>query len=312
MISKLKKEIQKAVIGHNELIDAMLIALFSDGHILVEGVPGVAKTTAINTLAKVIGFNFKRVQFTPDLLPSDIIGNEILDLKTNEYKIKHGPIFTNLLLADEINRSSPKVQSALLEAMAENQVTIGEQSFKLKEPFMVLATANPIDQEGTYELPEASLDRFLLKVEVGYNNFSEELEIMELSANNGFKSVEQILDFTSFLELKNQIASVHIDGAVKEYMLKIIFATREPKSYNLENIAKYIEFGVSPRGSIALYKTSRAIAFIEGRDFVTPADVARASYLAIGHRIKLSYEAIVDGINSKQIIRRILETIPAP
>jgi len=176
-----------------------------------------------------------------------------------------------LLLADEINRSSPKVQSALLEAMAENQVTIGEQSFKLKEPFMVLATANPIDQEGT-----------------------------------------QILDFTSFLELKNQIASVHIDGAVKEYMLKIIFATREPKSYNLENIAKYIEFGVSPRGSIALYKTSRAIAFIEGRDFVTPADVARASYLAIGHRIKLSYEAIVDGINSKQIIRRILETIPAP
>jgi len=276
MISKLKKEIQKAVIGHNELIDAMLIALFSDGHILVEGVPGVAKTTAINTLAKVIGFNFKRVQFTPDLLPSDIIGNEILDLKTNEYK------------------------------------TIGEQSFKLKEPFMVLATANPIDQEGTYELPEASLDRFLLKVEVGYNNFSEELEIMELSANNGFKSVEQILDFTSFLELKNQIASVHIDGAVKEYMLKIIFATREPKSYNLENIAKYIEFGVSPRGSIALYKTSRAIAFIEGRDFVTPADVARASYLAIGHRIKLSYEAIVDGINSKQIIRRILETIPAP
>ena len=312
MISKLKKEISKVVIGHEELIDAMLIALFCDGHILVEGVPGVAKTTAVNTLAKAIGFEFKRVQFTPDLLPSDIIGNEILDLKSNEYKIKHGPIFTNLLLADEINRSSPKVQSALLEAMAESQVTIGEHSFKLQEPFMVLATANPIDQEGTYELPEASLDRFLIKVDIGYNSFEEELDIMEISANKSFGKVEQVLDKESFLELKKQIESVHIDKALKEYMLNIVFATREPSKRGFEDIAKYIEFGASPRGSIALFKTSKALALLDSRDFVTPADVAKGSYLTLRHRINLSYQATIDNITSDSLIQKILSKIPAP
>jgi len=312
MIAKLKKEISKVVIGHEELIDAMLIALFCDGHILVEGVPGVAKTTAVNTLAKAIGFEFKRVQFTPDLLPGDIIGNEILDLKSNEYKIKHGPIFTNLLLADEINRSSPKVQSALLEAMAESQVTIGEHSFRLQEPFMVLATANPIDQEGTYELPEASLDRFLIKVDVGYNSFKEELDIMEISANKSFGKVEQVLDKNSFLELKKQIESVHIDKALKEYMLNIVFATREPNKRGFEDIAKYIEFGASPRGSIALFKTSKALALLDGRDFVTPADVAKASFLTLRHRINLSYQATIDNITSDSLIQKILSKIPAP
>ena len=308
MINILKNEIQKAVIGHEELIDSMLVALFSEGHILVEGVPGVAKTTAVNSLAKAIGFEFKRVQFTPDLLPSDIIGNEILDLKTNEYKIKHGPIFTNLLLADEINRSSPKVQSALLEAMAEGQVTIGESSFKLNEPFMVLATANPIDQEGTYELPEASLDRFMLKVIVGYNSFEEELDIMELSANKSYANVEKVLDRDSFEKIKKEIEAVHLDKAIKEYILKIIFATREPS----EALAKYIDFGVSPRGSIALYKASRAISYIDGKDFVTPASVAKAAYLTLRHRINLSYQAVVDSVSSDQLIEQILKEIPAP
>ena len=308
MINKLKNEIHKAVIGHEELIDAMLIALLCDGHILVEGVPGVAKTTAVNALAKAIGFEFKRVQFTPDLLPSDIVGNEILDLKANEYKIKHGPIFTNLLLADEINRSSPKVQSALLEAMAEGQVTIGEQSFKLQEPFMVLATANPIDQEGTYELPEASLDRFMLKAIVGYNSFDEELEIMEQASNKSFAKIEQVLDSKQFLELKKAIEAVHIEPALKEYMLKLIFETREPS----EDLTKYIEFGVSPRGSISLFKASRATAYLNGRDFVTPADVASSAYLTLRHRIKLNYQASIDGVTSDDIIAKVIAKVPAP
>jgi len=308
MINKLKSEIHKAVIGHEELVDAMLIALLCDGHILVEGVPGVAKTTAVNALAKAIGFEFKRVQFTPDLLPSDIVGNEILDLKANEYKIKHGPIFTNLLLADEINRSSPKVQAALLEAMAENQVTIGEQSFKLQKPFMVLATANPIDQEGTYELPEASVDRFMIKAIVGYNNFKEELDIMDKAANGNFEQVEQVLSSSEFSELKEQINSVHIEPALKEYMLKLIFETREPS----EDIAKYIEFGVSPRGSISLFKTSRATAYLNGRDFVTPADIASSAYLTLRHRIKLNYQASIDSITSDEIIAKIIAKVPAP
>lgn len=312
MINRIKEELHKSVIGHEELIDAMLIALFSGGHILAEGVPGVAKTTAVKALAKVVGFEFKRVQFTPDLLPSDIIGNEVLDLQSNSYKIKHGPIFTNLLLADEINRSSPKVQSALLEAMAENQVTIGESTFKLNEPFMVLATANPIDQEGTYELPEASLDRFLLKVKVGYNSFEQELEIMELSANNGFKEPKQILNQEEFLNIQKQIEAVHIDDALKRYIMQIIFATREPAKANLQELEKYIEFGASPRGSIALFKTCKALAFLEGKDFVMPSHIAKGAYLALRHRIKLSYQAQIEGIDADDLIYKILSKIPAP
>ncbi|HGZ70823.1 MAG TPA: MoxR family ATPase [Nitratifractor sp.] len=312
MIEKIKQEIAKAVIGHEELVDAMIIALLCEGHILVEGVPGVAKTTAVNALAKTLGFDFKRVQFTPDLLPSDIIGNEILDLKSNEYKIKHGPIFTNLLLADEINRSSPKVQSALLEAMAESQVTIGEESFKLQKPFMVLATANPIDQEGTYELPEASLDRFLLKVNVGYNTPDEELKIMELSGDKKFLEPQQVLDYKGLEELQEELEAVHIDDALKKYIVQIIEATREPQNSGLEELAEYIEFGVSPRGTIATYRASKAQALLAGRDFVTPADIAKSLYLTLPHRIKLSYQALIDGIDSRKILEKILIEIPAP
>lgn len=312
MIQRVKEEIAKVVIGHEELIDAMLAALLTRGHILIEGVPGVAKTTAVNALAKALDFSFKRVQFTPDLLPSDIIGNELLDLKNNEYKIKHGPIFTNLLLADEINRSSPKVQSALLEAMAESQVTIGEESFKLQEPFMVLATANPIDQEGTYELPEASLDRFMLKVSVGYNTPDEELKIMQISEKKKYDTIKQVATKEELLKEQARVEAIFVDEPLQHYIIDIINATRDPKKYNLENLAEYIDFGVSPRGTIATYLVSKAVAVLANREFVTPADIAKAVYLTLPHRIKLSYQALLDGISGQSVIEQILKSIPAP
>ncbi|MBT3280212.1 MAG: MoxR family ATPase [Campylobacteraceae bacterium] len=312
MINIIKNEIKKVIVGQDELCDSMLIALLSNGHILVEGVPGIAKTTAVKSLGQSLGLTFKRIQFTPDLLPSDITGNEILDMKNNEFKVKHGPIFTNLLLADEINRAGAKVQSALLEAMAENQVTIGEETFKLEEPFMVLATANPVEQDGTYELPEASLDRFMLKVEVGYNNIDEEFEIVQRVANKGFETINQVLNVDELKNLKQQVHDIHIDDEVSKYILKIIFATREPENYDLEEISQYIEFGASPRGSIDLYKACKAYAFIQGKDFVTPADVAKSAYLVLRHRIILNYEAQADDITVDNIIKKILQKIPTP
>ena len=312
MICSVQEEVKKVVVGHEELIDSMIIALFSGGHILVEGVPGVAKTTAVNTLARSLGFDFKRVQFTPDLLPGDIIGNEILDLRKNEFKIKHGPIFTHLLLADEINRAGPKVQSALLEAMAERQVTIGEESFPLPDPFMVLATANPVDQEGTYELPEASLDRFMMKVRVGYNDFEEELTIMERAADGAFERVRQVLDGESFARQKERLKAIHLDEEIKRYILSIVTATRDPGAYGLEELKAFIDFGASPRGSIDLYKASRAHAWLRERDFVTPGDVAAMAYPVLRHRIVLNYHAVAENLDTDKVIRKILETIPVP
>ncbi len=312
MINKIKNELSKVVIGHHDLIDAMLVALFSGGHILIEGPPGVAKTTTVNALTKCFGFEFKRVQFTPDLLPLDIIGNEILDIKSGDFKIKHGAIFTNFLLADELNRAAPKVQSALLEAMAEKQVTIGENSFKLKEPFMVLATQNPYEQEGTYILPEAILDRFMFKVDLSYNNFDEELEIIESVANKKSQKIEQVASKKDYFKTLEQIDSIFIDKPLKEYLLKLVFATREPNSYNLPELQEYIINGASPRASIDLYKASKAFAFINGRDFVTPFDITKSSYLVLAHRLKLSYKAKIDNINQKDIIKTILEKIKVP
>ncbi len=309
MIEKIKNEIHKIVIGHEELVDAMLMALLSEGHIFVEGLPGVAKTTAVNTLAKVLGFDFKRVQFTPDLLPLDITGNEILDLTKNSYKIKHGPIFTNLLLADEINRAGAKVQSALLEAMAEKQVTIGEKSFKLNDPFMVLATANPIDQEGTYNLPEASLDRFMLKVNVGYNSIEEEFLIVKKVADKKFEKVESIVSLEQFKQMQQESLNIHIDDELLQYILEIIFATREPKKYGLD---EYIEFGASPRASIDLYKATKAHAYLQGKDYATPYNVAKSAFMALRHRIKLTYKAKVEQIDADTIIEKILEKVIAP
>ncbi|MFZ9659382.1 MAG: AAA family ATPase [Arcobacteraceae bacterium] len=312
MIQTIKNEMQKVIVGQEELINGMLIALFSDGHIFVEGMPGLAKTTAINSLAQALGFGFKRVQFTPDLLPSDITGSEILDLKNNSFKIKHGPIFTNLLLADEINRAGAKVQSALLEAMAEKQVTIGDESFKLPYPFMVLATANPVEQEGTYELPEASLDRFMLKIKVSYNTIDEEFIIVQRVAKEGFETINKVLNFDQFANIKQQIKDIHIDDELSKYILQIVFATRNPELYELDEIKKYIDFGASPRASIDLYKACKAYAFLEGKDYVTPYDVSKVAFLVLRHRIILNYQAIADEITADDIIKKIIEKLPKP
>lgn len=312
MLKEIKNEIKKVIVGQENLIDSMLIALLSEGHILLEGVPGVAKTTAVNSLAKAIGLKFKRVQFTPDLLPSDITGNEILNLKENEFTIKHGPIFTNLLLADEINRAGAKVQSALLEAMAEKQVTIGEDSFKLENPFMVLATSNPIDQDGTYELPEASLDRFMLKVKVTYNSYDEEFEIARRATKSGFGEINQIIDSNKLDELKKECQNVFLDDEISKYILNIVFATREPSKYELNDLTQYISYGVSPRATIDLHKACKAKAFLNGKDFVTPYDVVQVAHEVLDHRLILSYKANVDDVNSRQIVDKIIQAIPAP
>jgi MoxR-like ATPase len=312
MIELVKSEVKKVIVGQEELLSGMLIALFCEGHIFVEGMPGLAKTTAINSLAKALGFTFKRVQFTPDLLPSDITGSEILDLKNNNFKIKHGPIFTNLLLADEINRAGAKVQSALLEAMAEKQVTIGDETFKLPYPFMVLATANPVEQEGTYDLPEASLDRFMLKIKVSYNTIEEEFEIVQRVAKKGFETIYKVLSFDDFVILKEKIKAVHIDDELSRYILNIIFATRNPENYGLEELKEYIDFGASPRASIDLYKAAKAYAFLEGKDFVTPYDISKVAFLVLRHRIILNYQAISKDLTTDDIIKKILEKLPKP
>jgi len=312
MINLVKSEVKKVIVGQEELLDGMLIALFCEGHIFVEGMPGLAKTTAINSLAKALGFTFKRVQFTPDLLPSDITGSEILDLKNNDFKIKHGPIFTNLLLADEINRAGAKVQSALLEAMAEKQVTIGDETFKLPYPFMVLATANPVEQEGTYDLPEASLDRFMLKIKVSYNTIEEEFEIVQRVAKKGFETIQKVLSFDDFTTIKQKIKDVHIDDELSRYILNIIFATRNPENYGLEELKEFIDFGASPRASIDLYKAAKAYAFLDGKDFVTPYDISKVAFLVLRHRIILNYQALSKDLTTDDIIKKILEKLPKP
>ncbi len=311
-ISSIKKEVQKIIVGQEHLIDSLLIALIADGHILVEGVPGLAKTTAINALSKVLGLDSKRVQFTPDLLPSDITGTEIYNQKEGKFSVKKGPVFTNMLLADEINRAPAKVQSALLEVMQEKQVTIADETFKVDRPFLVLATENPVEQEGAYRLPEAQLDRFMMKVLVGYNSIDEEFEIVNRVAKNGFEDVSKVADKRDLDEIKERFKEVHVDDAIQKYMLKIVFATRRPKEYGLEDIKEYIEFGASPRGSIDLYKASKAHALINGKDFVTPFDVAEIVFDVLRHRIILSYKAEAKGITSDTIIQKVLEAVKAP
>lgn len=311
-IALLKQEISKQVIGHKEMIDALLIGLFTNGHILLEGVPGLAKTTAVNAVSKSLNLNFKRVQFTPDLLPSDIIGAEIYDVKSGNFKIKHGPIFTNLLLADEINRAPAKVQSALLEVMQERQVTIGDESFAIEDPFLVLATQNPIEQEGAYTLPEAQLDRFMFKIIVGYNSEAEEYEIAEKAANASFEKVNAVLSLDELNIIKEEVKHVHIDDELKAYIVKLIFATREPLKYGVGSIADYIQFGASPRATIDMMKAVKARAYLRGNDFVSPLDITLTIKDVLRHRIILSYEAIAEGMSSDDIIEKVLETIPVP
>lgn len=311
-IALLKEEISKQVIGHQEMIDALLIGLFTNGHILLEGVPGLAKTTAVNAVSKSLNLNFKRVQFTPDLLPSDIIGAEVYDVKSGNFKIKHGPVFTNLLLADEINRAPAKVQSALLEVMQERQVTIGDESFEIEQPFLVLATQNPIEQEGAYSLPEAQLDRFMFKIIVGYNSEAEEYEIAEKAANESFETIHAVLSQDQLNTIKEEVKQVHIDDELKAYIVRLIFATREPLKYGLEDVAAYIRFGASPRATIDMMKAVKARAYLRGNTFVSPVDIVLSIKDVLRHRIILSYEAMVEGMSSDDIIQSILETIPVP
>ncbi len=311
-IEQIRAEVSKVIIGQDKMIDALLIGLLCDGHILLEGVPGLAKTTTVKAISKCLGLDFKRIQFTPDLLPSDIIGAEIYDPKNNEFKVKKGPIFTNLLLADEINRAPAKVQSALLEVMQERQVTIGDHSFSLTPPFLVMATSNPIEQEGAYSLPEAQLDRFMLKIVVGYNTKAEELEIARRVSNNSFEDIVTVATIEDLTKLKKEIKDVHIDKEVEEYIIDLIFATREPQKYGIENLKNYIQYGASPRASINMLKATKALAFLRGKDYVTPVDVALIAKDVLRHRVILSYEAEAEGISSDFIIDKVLQEVPIP
>jgi len=311
-ITAIKQEVQKVIVGHEELIDALIIGLITDGHILVEGVPGLAKTTAINALSNALGLDFKRIQFTPDLLPSDITGTEIYDQKSGEFRVRKGPAFTNLLLADEINRAPAKVQAALLEVMQERQITIGEQTFKLEDPFLVLATQNPVEQEGAYKLPEAQLDRFMLNVIVGYNSIDEEFEIVKRVAEESFGVINQVVTKEQLTQLKEAVKAVHIDDAVLKYILNIIFATRDPEKFGIPEIGNYIEYGASPRASINIYKAVKAVAVLRGKDFVTPMDVAEVMGNVLRHRIILNYKAEANGITTDHIIKTIMQHIKLP
>lgn len=311
-INEIKNEVKKVIVGQDELIDSLLIGLIANGHILVEGVPGLAKTTAINALAKSLGVDFKRIQFTPDLLPSDVTGTEIYNPKSGEFSVKKGPAFTNLLLADEINRAPAKVQAALLEVMQERQITIGDRTFEVPEPFLVMATQNPVESEGAYRLPEAQLDRFMLKVNVGYNTFDEEMEVVSRVVVEGFEDIVQVANAEDIIDLKGQLKNVHVDEAVKKYMLKIVFATRDPKAYGVDDIAEFIEFGASPRASIDLYKASCAYAIIRGNDYVTPFDISFVAPSVLRHRILLNYKAQAANITTDKIVQKILMQIKNP
>ena len=311
-IQEIKNEVAKVVVGQDKMIDGLLIALLCDGHILIEGVPGLAKTTTVNALASSLGLAFKRAQFTPDLLPSDILGAEIYDPQNNLFKIKKGPIFTNLLLADEINRAPAKVQSALLEVMQEKQVTLGDTTFKLDLPFFVMATQNPVEQEGVYQLPEAQLDRFMLKLVVDYNTKEEELEIARRISSGSSEEISAVITKEELQTIKNEIKEVHVDAEVETYMIELVNATRNPSEYGLDELKDYIQFGASPRVSIDIFKAVKAMAYLRGKDFVTPVDVAYIAKEIMRHRIVLTYEAEAEGITTDEIIQKVLETVAIP
>ncbi len=311
-IATIKAEVAKVVVGHEKMIDALLIGLLCEGHILIEGIPGLAKTTTVKALSEALGLGFKRVQFTPDLLPSDILGAEIYDPKANEFKIKHGPIFTNLLLADEINRAPAKVQSALLEVMQERQVTIGDESFKLTPPFFVMATQNPIEQEGVYQLPEAQLDRFMMKLHVGYNTQEEELEIARRIANKRSEAIHSVVTLEELEALKRSVAAIHMDAEVEKYIIELVTATRVPERYGLAALKSQIQFGASPRVSIDMFKAVKAMAFLRGKEFVTPVDIAYIAKELMRHRIVLTYEAEAEGVTTDAIIEQVIKAVPIP
>ena len=311
-LQDLKQEIAKIIVGQEDLVKKILVALIADGHILIEGVPGLAKTLTVKTLAEILNGSFQRIQFTPDLLPADVTGTLIFNPKEGTFSVRKGPIFANMVLADEINRSPAKVQSALLEAMQERQVTIGDETYKLPVPFMVLATENPVEQEGTYPLPEAQVDRFMLKINIGYPTKLEERQILERMSVSDTPKVSGKIMLDQILKARQVADSIYVDEKVKDYILNLVFATRYPKEYKLDNLAPYILYGASPRASIFLTKAAKAYAFLEGRGYVTPEDIKEIGPDVLRHRILLTYEAEAENVTTEEIIEKLFATIEVP
>ncbi|HEY9004781.1 AAA family ATPase [Ohtaekwangia sp.] len=310
-IKEVYAEVGKVVVGQQYMVNRLMIGLFTNGHILLEGVPGLAKTLTVSTLAQVLHLDFQRIQFTPDLLPADLIGTMIYNQKEGKFEVKQGPIFANIILADEINRSPAKVQSALLEAMQEKQVTIGETTFKLDRPFLVLATQNPVDQEGTYPLPEAQVDRFMMKVYVDYPTKEQEIEIMRRISNMQFNyKVTTMLTKEEIFSIREQVNRVKISESLERYIIELVYATRKPLEYKLNEQAQYIQFGASPRASINLNLAAKAMAYMEGRDYVLPEDIKEVALDVMSHRILLNYEAEADNVRPADIIKVILNKVP--
>ncbi|HEY0740736.1 MAG TPA: MoxR family ATPase [Chryseosolibacter sp.] len=310
-ISRVINEVSKVVVGQEYMVNRLLVGLFTNGHILLEGVPGLAKTLTVSTLAQVLHLDFQRIQFTPDLLPADLVGTMIYNQKDGKFEVKKGPIFANIILADEINRSPAKVQSALLEAMQEKTVTIGETTFKLDRPFLVMATQNPVDQEGTYPLPEAQVDRFMLKVSVNYPTKQQELEVMRRISNMTFKyEVNQVLTKEDIFSIREGVNKVKISESLENYIIELVYATRKPLEYKLNEQAQYIQFGASPRASINLNLASKAMAYMDGRDYVLPEDIKEVALDVMNHRILLNYEAEADNVKTTDIIKVLLTKIP--
>jgi len=311
-VSLVRSELNTVIVGQNKMLERLLIGLLTRGHILLEGVPGLAKTLAISTLANVVDTGFKRIQFTPDLLPADLIGTMIYNQKTGEFVPKKGPVFTNILLADEINRAPAKVQSALLEAMQEGQVTIGDATYKLDDPFLVLATQNPIEQEGTYPLPEAQVDRFMLKLKITYPTREEEREILSRMVNGVIPTVSKIITVDQLKKARSVVSEIYMDPKVEEYIVNLIFATREPEKTGLADIKNLISYGASPRATIFLARVARAHAFIRGRGYVTPEDIKSVGMDVLRHRIITTYEAEAENITSDDIVQRIFDSVEVP
>ncbi|MBP5370627.1 MAG: AAA family ATPase [Bacteroidales bacterium] len=305
-------EMQKVIVGQKDLIEGLLIGLLSNGNILLEGVPGLAKTLAINTLAKTINASFSRIQFTPDLLPADLLGTMIYSQKNEDFVVKKGPIFANFILADEINRAPSKVQSALLEAMQERQVTIGPNTYKLEEPFLVMATQNPIEQEGTYPLPEAQVDRFMLKIIVGYPKKEEEQKIIRQNLLQTFPVANQVISTDAIIKAREIVSEVYMDEKIEKYIVDIVFATRFPEQYKLEELKPFISFGCSPRAGISLAKAAKAYAFIKRRGYVIPEDIRAVCHSVLRHRIGLTYEAEAENVTTEEIITKIVNAVDVP
>ncbi len=308
-VEKMMQEISKVVVGQKEMVEGIMMGLLTGGHILLEGVPGLAKTLTIATVSKTISLDFQRVQFTPDLLPTDLIGTMIFNPKTGEFNPRKGPVFTNIVLADEINRAPAKVQSALLEAMAEKQVTIGDQSYKLENPFLVLATQNPLDQEGTYPLPEAQMDRFMFKINVVYPSKGDELEILNRMGMNGKPNVDAVISKEDLLRVSERADQIYVDNKIKNYIVEIVMASRHPSEYGLSRIVNLINVGGSPRATIGLFRAAKAHAFIRSRGYVTAEDVKAVAYNVLRHRLILTYEAEAENIKTDDVIKEILTQV---